>query len=63
MSRYQLCRLCGFSSGICSGFCGLRQSLLLDFYFFISILTVNCNLVNSAAETEMPYEDTSFLNT
>lgn len=34
------------------------------FYFFlISILTVNGNLVNSAAETEMLYEDAGFLDT
>lgn len=29
-----LCRLCGFSSGICPGFCGLHQSFLLGFYYF-----------------------------
>lgn len=47
---------------MCPGFCGLRQSLLLNFNFFISILTVNCNLVDSAAEAEIPYKDFSFLN-
>lgn len=51
------------SSGTCPGFCGLCQSLLLNFNFFISILTVNCNLVDSAAEAEIPHKDINFLNT
>lgn len=63
MSRYRLRGLCGFSSGM-SWFLWAASILAVRFlFFFISILTVNSSLVDSAAETEMAYEDTCFLNT